>query len=65
MLGLVKDDLVGAYEKAGVDVGDCKNAPRTVIDPSGGMPNCLQGAFKDLRRQLDETDDTQERPSFE
>ncbi len=60
MLGLVKDDLVGVYEQAGGDVSDCKNTPRTLINPSGGMPNCLQSTFKDIRRQIDEMDDMED-----
>lgn len=63
-LGLVKDDLVNAYEKAGVDVSDCKKSQRTLIDPGGGMPECLEGSFRDIQRQLEGADGAEEQPSL-
>jgi hypothetical protein len=56
-VGLVKDDFVGAYENAGLDVSDCKKRRRTLFDPSGGMPDCLQGTFRDLANKMNDASD--------
>lgn len=51
-LGLVKDDLVGAYEKAGVDMSQCKARWRTPVDPGGGVQQCTEEAFRDIEKKL-------------
>lgn len=53
VMGANKQPLVDAYEQAGVDVSDCKNRPVGVTDPSGGMPECLEGTFQDIARKIE------------
>ena len=61
-LGLVKDDLVGAYEKAGIDMSKCKARSRTPIDPGGGVQQCAEDAFRDIEKKL--RAGTHDGPSF-
>lgn len=53
-MGSSKDQIVDAYEQAGVDVSACKERGRSVVDPSGGMPECLEGSFKDIARKIED-----------
>jgi len=53
VMGSNKDQIVDAYEQAGVDVSACKEVGRSIVDPSGGMPECLEGSFKDIARKID------------
>ena len=52
MFGAVKHDLSDAYEQAGMDMTECKKHPRTLLDPGGGMPDCLQDSFRDLSQRI-------------
>ena len=54
VMGSNKDQIVDAYEQAGVDVSACKERGRSIVDPSGGMPECLEGSFKDIARKIDD-----------
>jgi hypothetical protein len=56
MLGEHKEELVGAYEKAGLNVSECRARGRSLVDRGGGMPECLQGTFRDAARKLDTPD---------
>jgi hypothetical protein len=53
VMGSSKDQIVDAYEQAGVDVSACRERGRSIVDPSGGMPECLEGSFKDIARKID------------
>jgi hypothetical protein len=53
VMGANKQPLVDAYEQAGVDVSDCNSRPAGVTDSSGGMPDCLEGTFKDIARKIE------------
>lgn len=54
VMGSSKDQIVDAYEQAGVDVSACKERGRSIVDPSGGMPECLEGSFKDIARKIED-----------
>jgi hypothetical protein len=54
VMGSSKDQIVDAYEQAGVDVSACKERGRSIVDPSGGMPECLEGSFKDIASKLED-----------
>lgn len=54
VMGSNKDQIVDAYEKAGVDVSACNERGRSIVDPSGGMPECLEGSFKDIASKLED-----------
>ena len=54
VMGSSKDQIVDAYEQAGVDVSACKERGRSVVYPSGGMPECLEGSFKDIASKLED-----------
>lgn len=53
MLGSVSNDIIKSYEEAGIDVSECKKS-RSFFDPSGGIRDCTQAAFKDIAKKLDE-----------
>lgn len=52
IMGVNKERFVDTYDRAGLDVSDCRNHPRSLVDPNGGMPDCLQGTFRDAARKL-------------
>lgn len=54
MLGFYKDQFVDTYERAGLDMSECKNSRRSLLNPGGGMPNCLKAPMTDLMRRMDE-----------
>jgi hypothetical protein len=64
-LGFYKDQFVETYERAGVDMSDCKNARRSLLNPSGGMPNCLRQPMTDLMRRIDESANGSAERSFD
>jgi hypothetical protein len=55
-VGYEIDNVTTAYEKAGVDVSECKNRRRTIMRP-GGETGCLESSFRDIAGKM-------ERPSF-
>ena len=50
------DDDYAAARDALVDeglLGRGKERGRSIVDPSGGMPECLEGSFKDIARKIE------------
>ena len=62
VMGSRKDQIVDAYEQAGVDVSACKESGRSIVDASGGMPDCLEGSFKDIASKLEHAGAESEAP---
>lgn len=60
VMGSSKDQIVDAYGQAGVDVSACKERGRSIADPSGGMPDCLEGSFKDIASKLEQAAPSEE-----
>jgi hypothetical protein len=54
VLGFYKDTFIQAYEQAGLDMSECKNARQSLLNPTGGMPNCLRAPMTELMRRIDE-----------
>lgn len=65
VLGFYKDTFVEAYERAGLDMSECKSARRSLLNPSGGMPQCLQAPMTDLMRRINEDVDSAASQSFD
>jgi hypothetical protein len=55
-LGSIKDDYVTAVEQSGIDMTKCKARRKTLLDPSGGMQQCVQEVFTEVQKQVDEID---------
>jgi hypothetical protein len=57
MLGSIKDDYVKAVEEGGIDMSKCKARQKTLLDPSGGMQQCVQDVFVEVQKQITEIED--------
>jgi hypothetical protein len=72
MLGSIKDDYVKAVEEGGIDMSKCKARQKTILDPSGGMQQCVQDVFTEVQKQITEIEDVElnsepraEEPSYD
>lgn len=54
VLGFYKDTFVDTYERAGLDMSECKGQRRSMLNPGGGMPRCLERPMTDLMRRINE-----------
>lgn len=59
MLGSIKDDYVKAVEDGGIDMSKCKARQKTLLDPSGGMQQCVQDVFTEVQKQIVEIEEAE------
>jgi hypothetical protein len=59
MLGSIKDDYVKAVEEGGIDMTKCKERQKTLLDPSGGMQQCVQEVFIEVQKQITEIENAE------
>lgn len=49
-----KEDILGAYEKNGIDTKACRDRKPTWKDSNAGYPACLEPSMRDIARKLQE-----------
>lgn len=60
MLGSIKDDYVATAEESGLDMSECKARHKTLLDPSGGMSQCVNDVYRGMQKQIDEIDNAEQ-----